>query len=84
MAYRSVQSMLDHIHFFLLPDLDNTPTLIGLNGVRKRNEENLQRAINIYGTLFRRSMHKKETCFSRIYSSKIYSSHKRVENVLAS
>lgn len=45
MAYRSVQSMLDHIHFFLLQDLDNTSTLIGLNGVRKRNEENLQRAI---------------------------------------
>ena len=45
MAYRSVQSMLDHIHFFLLQDLDNTSTLIGLNGVRKRKEENLQRAI---------------------------------------
>ena len=70
--------------FFLLQDLDNTSTLIGLNGVWKRHEENLQRAINIYGTLFHGSMQKKETCFSRIYSSKVYSSHKRVENVLAS
>ena len=49
-------TMLDHIHSFLLQDLDNTSTLIGLNGVRKRNEENLQRAINIYGTLFHGSM----------------------------